>query len=207
MRSGWREQTGLLMATKPVKGEKATLVVHTERDSKPVQEVGEDESYTLEVTASGATIAAPTDLGALHGLQTFLQLVSVSQDGFAAPAVNIKDAPRFPWRGLLIDVGRHFMPLEVLRRNIDGMEAVKMNVLHLHISENQGFRVESKKFPKLQEKGSDGLYYTQEEIRGLVAYARERGVRILPEFDSPGHSTAWFVGYPELASGPGALSN
>ena len=91
------------MATKPVKGEKATLVVHTERDSKPVQEVGEDESYTLEVTSSGATIAAPTDLGALHGLQTFLQLVSVSQDGFVAPAVNIKDAPRFPWRGLLID--------------------------------------------------------------------------------------------------------
>jgi hexosaminidase len=196
-------QTGLLLATKPVKGEKATLVVRTERDSKPVQEVGEDESYTLEITTSGATIAAPTDLGALHGLQTFLQLVSVSQDGFAAPAVNIKDAPRFPWRGLLIDVGRHFMPLEVLRRNIDGLEAVKMNVLHLHISENQGFRVESKKFPKLQEKGSDGLYYTQEEIRGLVAYARERGVRILPEFDSPGHSTAWFVGYPELASGPG----
>jgi hexosaminidase len=196
-------QTGLLITTKAVKGEKGTLVVRTEHDSKAVQDVGEDESYLLEVTAAGATITAPTDLGALHGLQTFLQLVSVSPEGFAAPAVSIKDTPRFTWRGLMIDSGRHFIPLDVLRRNVDGMEAVKMNVLHLHLSENQGFRVESKKFPKLQEMGSDGLFYTQEEIRGLIAYARERGIRVVPEFDMPGHSTAWFVGHPELASGPG----
>jgi hexosaminidase len=76
-------------------------------------------------------------------------------------------------------------------------------VFHWHLSENQGFRVESKKFPKLQEKGSDNLYYTQEEIRGLIGYARERGIRVVPEFDLPGHSTSWFVGYPELASAPG----
>jgi hexosaminidase len=196
-------QTGLLIATKPVKDEKATLVVRTEHDSKAIQDVGEDESYVLDVTSSGATITAPTDLGALHGLQTFLQMVAVSPEGFTAPAVNIKDTPRFPWRGLMIDSGRHFIPLEVLRRNMDGMEAVKMNVLHLHLSENQGFRVESKKFPKLHEMGSDGLFYTQEEIRGLIAYARERGIRVVPEFDMPGHSTAWFVGHPELASGPG----
>jgi hexosaminidase len=196
-------QTGLLIATKPVSGEKATLVVRTERDSNPVQELGEDESYVLEVTTSGATITAPTDLGALHGLQSFLQLVSVTAEGFAAPTVSIKDTPRFPWRGLMIDSGRHFIPLEVLQRNIDGMEAVKMNVFHWHLSENQGFRVESKKFPKLHEKGSDGLYYSQEEIRRLIAYARERGIRVVPEFDLPGHSTAWFVGHPELASAPG----
>jgi hexosaminidase len=200
------KQTGLLIAAKPANGAKATLVVHTDRDSKPVQEVGEDESYVLEVTSTGATLNAPTDLGALHGLQTFLQLVSVAPDGFAAPAVSIKDSPRFPWRGLLIDSGRHFIPVEVLRRNIDGMEAVKMNVLHLHLSDNQGFRVESKKFPKLHTMGSDGLYYTQDEIRGLVAYARERGIRVLPEFDMPGHSTAWFVGHPELASSPGPFT-
>ncbi len=200
------KQTGLLLATRPVKGEKATLVVRTERDSKAIQELGEEEAYTLEVTPSGATVSAQTDLGALHGLQTFLQLVSVSPEGFAAPAVNIKDTPRFPWRGLMIDSGRHFIPLDVLRRNIDGMEAVKMNVLHWHLSENQGFRVESKKFPKLHEQGSDGLFYTQEEIRGLIAYARERGIRVVPEFDLPGHSTAWFVGHPELASGPGPYS-
>ena len=200
------KQTGLLMAMRPVNGTKATLVVHVDHDSKPVQELGEDESYVLEVTVGGASITAPTDLGALHGLQTFLQLVSVSPDGFAAPAVIIKDTPRFPWRGLMIDAARHFIPLEVLRRNIDGMEAVKMNVFHWHLSENQGFRVESRKFPKLHEMGSNGLYYTQDEIRGLIVYARERGIRVVPEFDLPGHSTAWFVGHPELASGPGPFT-
>ena len=119
------------------------------------------------------------------------------------PAISIDDSPRFPWRGLMIDVSRHFIPLDVLKRNLDGMAAVKLNVFHWHLSDNQGFRVESKKFPKLHELGSDGLYYTQDEVRDLIAYARERGIRVVPEFDMPGHSTAWFVGYPELASGPG----
>jgi hexosaminidase len=139
----------------------------------------------------------------MHGLQTFLQLVAITPDGFAAPAVSIQDQPRFPWRGLMIDVSRHFIPLPVLKRNLDGMEAVKINVFHWHLSDNQGFRVESHKFPKLQEQGSDSLYYTQDEIRDLIAYAHGRGIRVVPEFDMPGHSTAWFVGYPELASGPG----
>ncbi len=103
----------------------------------------------------------------------------------------------------MIDVSRHFIPLDVLKRNLDGLEAVKMNVFHWHLSENQGFRVESKKFPKLHTLGSDGLYYTQDEIRDLIAYARDRGIRVVPEFDMPGHSTAWFIGHPELASGPG----
>jgi hexosaminidase len=200
------KQTGLLLPMKPANGTKATLVVRADHDSKPVQEVGEDESYVLEVKPDGASITAPTDLGALHGLQTFLQLVSVTPDGFAAPTVSIKDTPRFPWRGLMIDTARHFIPLEVLRRNIDGMEVVKMNVFHWHLSENQGFRVESKKFPKLHQMGSDGLYYPQDEIRGLIAYARERGIRVVPEFDLPGHSTAWFVGHPEFASAPGPFT-
>jgi hexosaminidase len=139
----------------------------------------------------------------MHGLQTLLQLVDVSQDGFAAPSVTVQDKPRFPWRGLMMDSARHFTPIDVLKRNIDGMEAVKMNVFHWHLSENQGFRVESKKFPKLYELGSDGLYYTQDEIRDLIFYARDRGIRVVPEFDMPGHSTAWFVGHPELASGKG----
>ena len=182
---------------------KARLVIHTDHASKEIQELGEDESYILEISATGAKLSAPTPLGILHGLQTFLQLVDVSPDGFAAPAVTINDKPRFPWRGLMIDSARHFTPLDVLKRNIDGLEAVKMNVFHWHLSENQGFRVESKKFPKLHEMGSDGLYYTQDEIRDLIAYARDRGIRVVPEFDVPGHSTAWFVGYPELASAPG----
>ncbi len=196
-------QTGVQLAVKPSAGPKAILVIHTEHASKEIQELGEDESYVLEVSASGAKLSAPTPLGALHGLQTFLQLVEVSPDGFAASAVTINDKPRFPWRGLMIDSARHFVPIGVVKRNIDGLEAVKMNVFHWHLSDNQGFRVESKKFPKLQEMGSDGLYYTQDEVRDLIAYARDRGIRVVPEFDVPGHSTAWFVGYPELASGPG----
>ena len=196
-------QTGLPLALMPAKTGKATLVIQADHASKEIQEVGEDESYVLEVTATGAKLTAPTPLGAMHGLQTFLQLVDVSPGGFAAPAVTIHDQPRFPWRGLMIDSARHFIPLDVIRRNIDGMEAVKMNVFHWHLSENQGFRVESKKFPKLHELGSDNLYYTQDEIRDLIAYARDRGIRVVPEFDMPGHSTAWFVGHPELASGKG----
>jgi len=196
-------QTGLPLFLKPVKTAKATLVIQTDHASKEIQDVGEDESYVLEVTATGAKLTAPTPLGAMHGLQTFLQLVDVSPAGFAAPAVTIQDKPRFPWRGLMIDSARHFIPLDVLRRNIDGMEAVKMNVFHWHLSENQGFRAESRKFPKLHELGSDSLYYSQDEIRDLIAYARDRGIRVVPEFDMPGHSTAWFVGHPELASGKG----
>ena len=182
---------------------RATLLITTDHESKPVQELGEGESYSLEVTPAGAKLHAANPLGTLHGLQTFLQLVSVTANGFAAPAVSIQDEPRFPWRGLMIDSSRHFIPIEVIKRNIDGLEAVKMNVFHWHLSDNQGFRAESHKFPKLQENGSDGLYYTQEEIRDVIAYARDRGVRVMPEFDMPGHSTAWFVGYPELASGTG----
>ena len=196
-------QTALPLSLKPAGLAKATLVVHTEHASKEIQEVGEDENYVLEVTTAGAKLTAPTPLGAMHGLQTFLQLVDVSPSGFAAPALKIQDQPRFPWRGLMIDSARHFIPLDVIRRNIDGMEAVKMNVFHWHLSENQGFRVESRKYPKLHELGSDALYYTQDEIRDLIAHARDRGIRVVPEFDMPGHSTAWFVGHPELASGKG----
>jgi hexosaminidase len=196
-------QTALPLSTKPSSNPKVTLVIQTEHASKEIQEVGEDESYVLEVTTTGAKLTASTPLGTMHGLQTFLQLVNVAPDGFAAPAVTIQDKPRFPWRGMMIDSARHFTPLDVIKRNIDGMEAVKMNVFHWHLSENQGFRAESKKFPKLHELGSDGLYYTQDEMRDLIAYARDRGIRVVPEFDMPGHSTAWFVGHPELASGKG----
>ena len=199
-----RRQTGMPpLDMKVTDAAQAKLVVHSERASKAVQELGEDESYSLEISPAGAKLDAATPLGIMRGLETFLQLVQTTSDGFAVPAIAIQDKPRFPWRGLMIDVGRHFIPLDVLKRNLDGMAAVKLNVFHWHLSENQGFRVESKKFPKLQEMGSDGLYYTQDEVRDLIAYARDRGIRVVPEFDMPGHSTAWFVGYPELASGPG----
>jgi hexosaminidase len=199
-----RHQTGMLPVNiKVTNSPNAALLIQSAAASKEVRELGQDESYRLDISGSGGKLSAPTTLGVMRGLQTFLQLVVTTNEGFAVPAVSIEDSPRFPWRGLLIDVGRHFISLDVLKRNLDGMAAVKLNVLHLHLSDNQGFRVESKKFPKLHELGSDGLYYTQDEIRDLIVYARERGIRIVPEFDMPGHSTSWFVGYPELASGPG----
>jgi hexosaminidase len=189
----------------PTQGHPA-LSITSKQASKEVQELGEDESYELNVTNSSAELQAPTTLGVMRGLQTFLQLVEITPQGFAIPVVNIQDKPRFPWRGLMIDSSRHFMPVDVIKRNIDGMAALKLNVFHWHLSDNQGFRVESKKFPKLHELGSDGLYYTQDQIRDVIAYARDRGIRVIPEFDMPGHSTAFFVGYPDLASGPGPYS-
>ncbi len=140
-----------------------------------MQQVDEDESYHLQITATEVHLEAANPLGVLHGLQTFLQLVRITPRGFVVPAMTIDDQPRFPWRGLMLDVGRHFQPLDVVYRTLDGMEAVKLNVFHWHLSEDQGFRVESKKFPLLQEKGSDGLFYTQEEIRDVIEYARDRG--------------------------------
>jgi len=182
---------------------KPQFFIHTKGPSAPIQRLEEDESYHLQITPDEVHLEAANPLGVLHGLQTFLQLVRITSRGFSVPAVTIDDQPRFPWRGLMLDVGRHFMPLDVVYRTLDGMEAVKLNVFHWHLSEDQGFRVESKRFPLLQEKGSDGLYYTQEEIRGVIEYARDRGIRVVPEFDMPGHASAWFVGYPDLASGTG----
>jgi hexosaminidase len=181
----------------------AHFQIHTGGPSKVIQELGEDESYQLTISTDGVRLTAANPLGAMHGLQTFLQLVRITPRGFTVSAVTIDDKPRFPWRGLMIDSGRHFIPLPVIERNIDAMEAVKLNVFHWHLSDDQGFRVESKVFPLLQQKGSDGLYYTQDQIRHTIEYARDRGIRVVPEFDMPAHATAWFVGYPKLASGKG----
>jgi hexosaminidase len=196
-------QTGIFIRPK-VGG--AGLTIHADHGREAVQKLGEDESYELTVTSSGAQLNAPNPLGVLHGLQTFLQLVQITPSGFAAPAVTIKDQPRFAWRGTLIDVSRHFIPIDVLKRNLDGMAAVKMNVLHWHLSDDQGFRVESKTFPKLTGMGSEGKFYTQAEIRDLISYAHDRGIRVVPEFDTPGHSRSWFPGYPDLASNPGPFT-
>ena len=175
------------------------------------QELGQltldvDESYMLKVSSKGIQLSAPTDIGAMRGLETLAQLLAVNESGYFFPVITIIDEPRFVWRGLLIDVGRHFMPVEVIKRTLDGMSMVKMNVLHWHLSEDQGFRIESKKFTKLQLLGSDGDYYTQEQAQEIVKYAADRGIRVVPEFDMPGHTTSWFVGYPDLASAPGPYS-
>ncbi len=179
------------------------FTIKTEGPSAPVQRLGEDESYHLQISSDGVVLSAPNPLGIMHGLQSFLQLVKTTPQGFVVDAVVIDDKPRFPWRGLMLDSGRHFMPIETVHQTLDGMEAVKMNVFHWHLSEDQGFRVESKTYPLLTEKGSNGLYYTQAEVREVIQYARDRGIRVVPEFDMPGHASSWFVGYPNLASGKG----
>ncbi|HEY1742373.1 MAG TPA: family 20 glycosylhydrolase, partial [Granulicella sp.] len=167
-----------------------------------VQALEEDESYHLIISQRGVELTAANPLGVMHGLETVLQLVEPKPQGWVLPALQIDDTPRFAWRGLMIDVSRHFMPLEAIERNIDGMASVKLNVLHLHLSDDEGFRVESKSSPKLTTLASDGLFYTQDQVRELIAYARDRGVRVVPEFDVPGHAVSWLVAYPLLASGP-----
>ena len=202
-------QTGIpMLAARPSDAGRATLRVEC-AGARPGAEdpsLGEDESYQLDVAPDGARLKAATVAGALHGLETFAQLVVPGAEGFQVPAIHIEDSPRFPWRGLMLDVSRHWMPVEVVERNLDAMAAVKLNVFHWHLSDDQGFRVESRRFPRLQQLGSDGNFYTQAEIRHVVAYARDRGIRVVPEFDMPGHTNSWLAGYPELASAPGPYS-
>jgi len=194
----WR-QTGIFPAPS---GPAATLTIACAPCAVPLA-LGIDEGYQLDVTPSGAALKSATAAGALHGLETFLQLIQPGPEGFQVPAVRIADQPRFPWRGLMLDCSRHFLPVAAIERNLDAMAAVKLNVLHWHLSDDQGFRAESKLYPKLQQFGSDGLYYTQEQMREVVAYAAVRGIRVVPEFDIPGHTMSWLPGYPELAAGKG----
>jgi hexosaminidase len=197
-------QTGMAIPrAKPRAGGRATLRVECAARAGAYPVLGEDESYQLTVAPEGALLKAATVDGAMRGLETFAQLVESGDAGFAIQAVRVDDRPRFPWRGLMLDVSRHWMPVEVVKRNLDSMAAVKLNVFHWHLSDDQGFRVESKRYPRLQQFGSGGHYYTQTEIREMVAYARDRGIRVVPEFDMPGHSVSWFPGYPQLAGGPG----
>lgn len=184
-------------------GKPATLQIQCDAADPNFLTPKADESYMLDVTPQGAKLHAHGPAGVLRGLATFFQLVRIDSVGFRAPAVKIQDQPRFAWRGLMLDVSRHFLTIETLRHNLDAMELVKMNVLELHLSDAEAFRVESKLYPRLQQMGSGGRYYTQQEIRDLVAYARDRGIRILPEFDVPGHCKALLVAYPELAAAPG----
>ncbi len=195
------DKTGtFLKAGYPLSGqvEGATLLIEIEEEA--VLGLGNDESYELEILANKISLKARTDLGALRGLSTLKQLISVQNGAYGFPQVRIKDKPRFPWRGLMLDVSRHFMPIDVVKRNLDAMAFVKLNVLHWHLSDDQGFRVEVKSLPNLHERASDGMYYTQDQIRDIVTYADQRGIRVVPEFDVPGHATAILTAYPEYAS-------
>lgn len=197
-----REKTGLsIVAGSGTDQAGPQLDLHVRGEGAPIQTLNEDESYSLSVTSSGVSIDAATVTGAMHGLQTMLQLVQPGTNGYVLPIVTIKDSPRFRWRGLMIDCGRHFEPIDVIKRTLDGMAAVKLNVFHWHLTEDQGFRMQSRRFPELTAKGSDGLFYTQDDAREIVRYARDRGIRVVPEFEMPGHSTAWLVAAPQLSSG------
>lgn len=183
------------------------FIIQTAGPSKAIQQLGEDESYRLEISDTDVQLTAPNPIGVLRGLQTFLQLVRVKPTSFSVPVVTINDQPRFPWRGLLIDSGHRFVPIPVIKRNLDGMEAVKLNVFHWRFADDHGFHIESKKFPLLQQKGSGGFYYSQDEVREIIAYARDRGIRVVPEFDMPCHTASWFLGYPQLSSGQDPLKS
>lgn len=194
-------QTGIPIGSKIQSGAAGKLRVVVE------QRRGESEDYSLTVADGTARLSASSPLGAVRGLETLLQLVRQNQEGapagFSIPEVTVHDQPRFAWRGLSLDVSRHFLAPADMKRTLDLMGAVKLNVLHWHLSDDQGFRVESRKYPRLQRFGSDGMYYTQADIRDIVAYARARGIRIVPEFDMPGHATSWLVGYPKLGARSG----
>ncbi len=198
-------RTGLFfkqdVITKQSANQNNLFVIDCKKSGKVV--LGENESYELKINYNIITLNAETDLGIMRGLETFLQLLTNDKDGYYFPSVNIQDNPRFKWRGLMIDVSRHFMPVDVIKRNIDALAMVKMNVLHLHLSDNQSVRVESKLFPQIQQNCTDGEYFTQEQIKDIVLYASNRGIRVIPEFDIPWHSTAWFAALPKLASAPG----
>ncbi len=175
-----------------------------------------DEAYRLTVTPQGIIIAASGNRGFVHGAMTLAQLLSPDAafgKPVLVPGLSITDAPRFAWRGLMIDPARHFLPMPALRAIVDQMASVKLNTLHLHLTDDQGWRVEIKKYPKLTEIGGwrlppwtggaqptqkVGGFYTQAELKQLVSYAGARGITIVPEVDLPGHAQALVAAYPEL---------
>jgi len=174
-----------------------------------------DEAYRLVVDARGIRISASGDRGLLYGAMTVAQLLSPDRRFGApvkVPTVTVEDAPRFGWRGLMLDVARHYQPIEAIYAVVDQMVSVKLNTLHLHLTDDQGWRFEVKRYPKLTELGAwrtppstggapgarVGGFYTQEQLKALVAYAAERGITIVPEIDLPGHAQALVAAYPEL---------
>ncbi len=178
-----------------------------------------DEGYTLSVTTDGVQVVGQTAQGLFYGMQSLMQLLPAEIESktlvdsvlWQVPSVSIKDEPAFAYRGMLIDVCRHFLTVEEMKRQIDVLSLFKINRLHWHLTEDQGWRIEIKKYPRLTEVGSKriegdgteyGGFYTQEEIKELVAYASERFITIIPEIEMPGHSMSAIKAYPELACNP-----
>ncbi len=158
----------------------------------------DDESYVLSVSPAGVRIEAPAEWGVLRGLATLTQL----RAGAAVAPLRIVDRPRFPWRGLMLDVARHFLPADVLLGTLDAMAVFKLNVLHLHLSDDQAFRFPSRRHPRL----ASADHYTAAELDAVVAAAADRGIRVVPELDVPGHVTSWLEAHPEWGNRPVAPS-
>ena len=196
-------QTGWTLQPQAEKPQHPTIAITIAKKVPPQPTLESDERYTLTVDANGVQIAANTRFGALRAMETLLQLIQNGTENSALPWVTIEDAPRFPWRGLLLDSARHFVPVEDIKRQIDGMAAAKLNVLHWHLTDDQGWRFSSKRYPKLTQLASDGLFYSEAQMRDIVRYATARGIRVVPEIDMPGHASAIAVAYPELMSAPG----
>ncbi|WP_394203919.1 family 20 glycosylhydrolase [Shewanella waksmanii] len=165
--------------------------------------LGDDESYQLNIDKQAIRLHAANELGINHGVTTLSQWLYGQKHQAAIQGVIINDQPRYPWRGLLIDSSRHFMPIDTIKRQIDGMASAKLNVLHWHLTDDQGWRFQSSHYPKLTQLASDGEFYTQQQLRDIVSYAAKRGIRVVPEMDVPGHASAIAVAYPELMSQPG----
>lgn len=183
------------------------------------------ESYTLRIARDGIVIRASTDTGLFYGLQTLRQIATPGSDaGIGIPALHIADQPRFGYRGLMLDSARHMQPVAAIKQQLDLMARYKFNTFHWHLSDDQGWRIEIKRFPKLTTIASmrketvvgnaddgatarDGIpyggYYTQAQAREIVAYARARHIDVIPEIDMPGHMVAALAAYPELACTPG----
>lgn len=197
LQTGWQLQPAQANPAKP------TIDIHINKAVDPLPRLGCDESYQLSVTADGVKLTANTRFGAMRGMETLLQLIQNGPQNTSIPYVAIKDVPRFPWRGMLLDSARHFMPVEDILRQLDGMSAAKLNVFHWHLTDDQGWRFASTKYPKLQQLASDGQFYTQAQMKEVVRYATSLGIRVVPEMDLPGHASAIAVAYPELMSAPG----
>ncbi|MEE4301991.1 MAG: family 20 glycosylhydrolase, partial [Pseudomonadales bacterium] len=195
---------GLLTA--PAGGSpRLSISVRDDLDRSP--RLGDDEAFTCRVTSAGAEVEAATPFGVSHALERFLQLVARDAVGPHLPAMRLEDGPHLPWRGLLLDLARHHLPLPALLRTLDGMAALGLNVLHLHLNDDQGFRIETPSCPELFERASGGRYLREAEVERLIADAAIRGIRVVPEFDVPGHAGAILWARPDLAAGepPGAL--
>ncbi|MDR1555576.1 MAG: family 20 glycosylhydrolase [Tannerellaceae bacterium] len=170
-----------------------------------------DEGYMLDLTPEGATVKAKTPQGLFYGMQTFLQLLPAEVESpslvkgisWSAPAVKVKDEPRFAYRGVMLDACRHFIPVENIKKQLDVMALFKINRMHWHLTEDQGWRIEIKQYPRLAEIGSQSPngegFYTQEEVKEIVQYAADRFITVVPEIELPGHELAAISAYPELS--------